>query len=65
MSASALKTWKAPRPIVKVKRNLFYPPSVLLPLFRTTHCSGLTLASLLVTEIGREVIYLVLQRKIT
>lgn len=41
---------------------IFY---LLLPPFRTTQCSGLTLASLLVTEIGREVIYHMLQRKIT
>lgn len=70
MSASALKMWKAPKPIVKVKRNLFlFPPPLifylLLPPFRATQYSGLTLAGLLVTETGREVIYHMLQRKIT
>lgn len=69
MSASALKMWKAPKPIAEVKRNLFFffllIFYLLLPPFRTTQCSGLTLASLLVTEIGREVVYHMLQRKIT
>lgn len=32
MSASALKMWKAPKPIAEVKRNLFFFPSHFLPL---------------------------------
>lgn len=57
-----MKMWRIPTLIVKVRRNLLSPP-LLLPPFKTTQSSGLTLSSLVVTEIGREVRYHTLQRK--